>query len=58
MNLSSLKNISSMYLYFISIIFFIASSYAREINKLVYEFLLLLGLLFFVLGIIKRLKSK
>jgi hypothetical protein len=58
MSLSNLKNISSIYLYFISVVCFIISNYMRDRNQLLYEFLILVGLVFFVLGIVKRIKSK
>ena len=58
MNFSSLKNISTMYLYFISIVCFIASNYVRDNNQLIYVILLVFGLGFFILGFFKRLKNK
>jgi MFS superfamily sulfate permease-like transporter len=58
MNFSFLKNISPMYLYLVSIISFVLANVTREINVTLYYALLLLGLVFFVLGLLRRMQSK
>ena len=58
MDFSSLKNISAMYLYLASIISFVIANGIRDINVTIYYFLILVGLVFFVLGFMKRLKTK
>ena len=58
MDFSSLKNTPPMYLYLVSIISFILANLVRDKNLGFYYFLLIVGLVFFVLGFMKRLKSK
>ena len=58
MDFSSLKNTPPMYLYLVSIISFILANLVRDKNLGFYYFLLIIGLVFFVLGFMKRLKTK
>ena len=58
MNFSSLKNISAIYLYLASVISFLIANGIRDINITIYYFLILVGLVFFVFGFMKRLKTK
>ncbi len=58
MNFSPLKNSSPIYFYFVSIISFVLANLIREKSIGFYYFLLGIGLLFFVLGFIKRMKAK
>lgn len=58
MNFSSIKNSNPIYFYFISIISFIVANVVREKSSGFYYFLLIIGLVFFVLGFMKRLKTK
>jgi hypothetical protein len=58
MDFSSLKNTPPMYLYLVSIISFILANLVRDKSLGFYYFLLIIGLVFFVFGIMKRLKSK
>lgn len=57
MNFSSFKNTSPIYFYFVSIIAFVLANIIREKNIGVYYVLLLIGLAFFVLGFVKRMKK-
>ncbi|MFT5963818.1 MAG: hypothetical protein ACI9L6_000533 [Flavobacterium sp.] len=54
MNFSSIKNLKTIYLYLISVVCFVLANLIREINIVVYYILLVLGLGFFVLGLIKK----
>lgn len=58
MDFSSLKNVPPLYLYFGSIVSFIMANLIRDISISLYYFLILMGLVFFVLGFLKRLKAK
>ncbi|RDI57595.1 hypothetical protein IQ02_00503 [Flavobacterium glaciei] len=58
MDFSSLKNTPPMYLYLVSIISFILANLVRDKSLGFYYFLLIIGLVFFVIGFMKRLKSK
>jgi len=58
MDFSSLKNIPPMYLYLVSIISFILANLIRDKSLGFYYFLLVIGLVFFVLGFMRRLKTK
>jgi uncharacterized membrane protein YcaP (DUF421 family) len=58
MNFSSIKNSNPIYFYFVSIIAFIVANLIRDKNIGFYYFLLVIGLVFFVLGFMKRLKNK
>ena len=52
------KNISPIYLYMVSIICLVLSNVVREINANLYYALLVLGVLFFILGMTKRIKKQ
>ncbi|SFF07680.1 hypothetical protein SAMN04488131_10880 [Flavobacterium xueshanense] len=58
MNFSSIKNSNPIYFYFISIVSFIVANLIRDKSLGFYYFLLIIGLIFFVLGFMKRLKTK
>ena len=58
MDFSSLKNTPPMYLYLVSIISFILANLVRDKSLSLYYFLLIIGLVFFILGFMKRLKTK
>jgi len=58
MDFSSLKNTPPMYLYLVSIISFILANLVRDKSLGFYYFLLVIGLVFFVLGFMRRLKTK
>jgi len=58
MNFSSVKNSNPIYFYFISIVSFIVANLIRDKSLGFYYFLLIIGLIFFVLGFMKRLKTK
>ncbi|SHM56132.1 hypothetical protein SAMN05443669_104516 [Flavobacterium xanthum] len=58
MDFSSLKNTPPMYLYLVSVISFILVNLVRDKSLGFYYFLLIIGLVFFVLGFMKRLKTK
>ncbi|PIF63443.1 hypothetical protein C8C87_0947 [Flavobacterium sp. 120] len=58
MDFSSLKNTPPMYLYLVSIISFILANIVRDKSLGFYYFLLIIGLVFFVLGFMRRLKTK
>jgi hypothetical protein len=58
MDFSSLKNTPPMYLYLVSVISFILANLVRDKSLGFYYFLLIIGLVFFVLGFMRRLKTK
>ncbi|MBG6063418.1 hypothetical protein IWX83_003228 [Flavobacterium sp. CG_9.1] len=58
MDFSSLKNTPPMYLYLVSIFSFILANLVRDKSLGFYYFLLIIGLVFFVLGFMRRLKTK
>jgi hypothetical protein len=58
MDFSSLKNTPPMYLYLVSIISFVLANVIRDKSLGFYYFLLIIGLVFFVLGFMRRLKTK
>ncbi|MBP2282641.1 hypothetical protein H4V97_000959 [Flavobacterium sp. CG_23.5] len=47
-----------MYLYLVSIISFVLANLVRDKNRELYYFLLVFGLIFFVVGMIKRIKNR
>jgi len=57
MNFPSFKNSNPIYFYFISIIAFVLANIIRDMSIGFYYFLLVIGLVFFVLGLIKRMKK-
>jgi hypothetical protein len=58
MNFSSFKNSNPIYFYFISITSFVLANLVRGKSIGFYYFLLVIGLVFFVLGMVKRMKNK
>ena len=58
MNFSFFKNTNPIYFYFISISSFVLANLIRSKSISFYYFLLLVGLVFFVLGMVKRMKNK
>ncbi|MFV8353333.1 hypothetical protein [Flavobacterium sp. XS2P14] len=58
MNFSSLKNTPPLYLYLVSIISFVLANVIRDKSLGFYYFLLLVGVIFFILGFIRRMKAK
>jgi hypothetical protein len=53
-----LDNYSSMTFYMISIISFFIANFIRDKNLTIYFGLLIIGLVFFVLGLIKRFRKR
>jgi hypothetical protein len=58
MDFSSLKNTPPMYLYLVSIVSFVLANVVRDKSVGFYYFLLVMGLFFFVLGFLRRMKTK
>lgn len=58
MDFSSLKNTPPMYLYLVSVISFILANLVRDKSLGFYYFLLIIGLVLFVLGFMRSLKTK
>ena len=58
MDFSSLKNTPPMYLYLVSIISFVLANVIQDKSLSLYYFLLIVGFIFFVLGFIRRIKTK
>lgn len=58
MNFSSIKNIPTMYLYLGSIFSFVLANMIRDKNITFYYVLLVIGVLFFVFGLFKRIKKQ
>ncbi|MCP2027647.1 hypothetical protein L1276_002807 [Flavobacterium sp. HSC-32F16] len=58
MSLESLKNISAVAFYFASVICFVLANVLKDGNLSVYYILLVLGIVFFFMGVLKRLRSK
>ncbi len=52
-----MKNYSPIYFYFVSIIAFVLANVLREKSVPVYYVLLLIGVIFFVLGVTKRVRN-
>jgi hypothetical protein len=57
MDFSSLKNASPIYFYFVSIAAFILANLIRETSVSFYYVLLIIGLVFFFLGLMRRIKK-
>lgn len=57
MNFSSIKNLSSIYLYLISVVCFVLANVIRDKNIIIYYVLLVVGVVFFVLGLTKKAKK-
>ena len=58
MNFSFFKNSNPIYFYFVSIVSFVLANLSREKSKEIYYSLLIIGLVFFLLGLLKRIKNK
>ena len=58
MDFSFLKNTPPMYLYLVSIVSFVLANVVRDKSVGFYYFLLIIGLICFVLGFLKRMKTK
>jgi hypothetical protein len=52
------KNISPIYFYLISLIFFGLANYLHKTNSTLYYTMLILGIVFCFLGFYKRLKNR
>jgi MFS superfamily sulfate permease-like transporter len=57
MDFSSLKNTSPIYFYFVSIVAFVLANMIRTTSVGFYYALLIVGLIFFFLGLIRRIKK-
>jgi hypothetical protein len=57
MNFSSLKNASPIYFYFVSIAAFVLANIIRTTSVGFYYVLLIVGLVFFFLGLMRRIKK-
>jgi hypothetical protein len=57
MNFSSLKNANPIYFYFISIAAFVLANIIRETSVSFYYVLLVIGLVFFFLGLMRRINK-
>ncbi len=57
MNFSSIKNASPIYFYFVSIAAFVLANVIRTTSVGFYYALLIVGLIFFFLGLMKRIKK-
>jgi hypothetical protein len=58
MSFSSLKNISPLAFYFVSVICFVLANVLRDTSLSFYYILLVLGVVFFFMGILARLRTK
>jgi len=58
MNFSFIKNLSSIYLYLISVVCFVLANVIRDENIIIYYVLLVIGVGFFVLGLTKKAKRQ
>lgn len=57
MDFSSLKNANPIFWYFISIAAFVLANVTKEINITLYYILLIVGVIFFFLGLMRRIKK-
>ncbi len=57
MSFESLKNISAVAFYFASVICFVLANVLKDNNLSVYYVLLVLGIVFFFMGVLKRMRS-
>jgi len=53
-----MKNYNPIYFYFVSIVAFVLANFIREKYVTFYYVLLIIGVIFFVLGLLKRMKAK
>lgn len=58
MSFSSLKNISAVVFYFASVVCFVLANVLRDSSLSFYYVLLVLGIGFFFMGVLKRLRTK
>ncbi|PBJ14535.1 hypothetical protein [Flavobacterium sp. ACN6] len=58
MSFESLKNISAVAFYFASVICFVLANVLKDSNLSVYYVLLVVGVILFFMGVIKRLRTK
>ncbi|MET3031236.1 hypothetical protein [Flavobacterium johnsoniae] len=58
MSLESFKNITPLTFYFVSVVCFVLANVTRDKSLSFYYILLVLGVVFFFMGILKRLKTK
>jgi hypothetical protein len=58
MNFSSLKNLSAMYLYMISVVCFVLANIIKDKEIVFYYVLMVLGVGFFVFGLTKRIQKQ
>jgi hypothetical protein len=58
MNFSFFKNIPTLYFYLVSIVSFVVANIIRDKNIAIYYILLLIGIVSFFFGVIRRVKSK
>jgi hypothetical protein len=54
----SIKNLTPIYLYLISVVCFVLANIVRDQFNILYYILLLLGIVFFVMGFRKRINNK
>jgi hypothetical protein len=57
MDFSSLKNANPIYFYFVSIAAFVLANVIRTVSANFYYVLLIIGLIFFFLGLMRRIKK-
>jgi len=58
MDFSSLKNISAIAFYFASVVCFVLANVLKDNSISFYYVLLVLGVAFFFLGVLKRMRTK
>jgi hypothetical protein len=58
MSFSSLKNITPLTCYFASVVCFVLANVLRDNSLSFYYVLLVLGIVFFFIGVLKRLRTK
>ncbi|RED23836.1 hypothetical protein BD847_2910 [Flavobacterium cutihirudinis] len=58
MSFESLKNIPAIAFYFVSVICFVLANVLRDNSLSFYYILLVLGIGFFFMGVLKRLRTK
>ena len=58
MSFESLKNISAVAFYFASVICFVFANLLKDNNLSVYYVLLVVGIILFFLGVLKRMRTR
>lgn len=53
-----MKNYTPIHFYFVSIVAFVLANFFREKSVVFYYILLLIGIAFFVLGVVRRTQKK